>query len=132
MSCTFKYYFWEASPLLSVSANASRPAIHTQQCSSHTSHHCGQTVSDHRYGGSKARTTRGDVPVTLLWVIGDIISSVLVYRAWIDEMLVQMISKFEDITFHCARHHDVVDQASESQPISVGHRHRWREPTSDG
>jgi hypothetical protein len=132
VSCTFRHCFWEASPLLSVSSNKSRSAIHTRQCSPRTSHHCGHTVSDHRYGGSKAGTTLGDIPVTLIWVIGDAIPSVLVYGARVDEMLVQMISKLEDIPFHCARHHDIVDQASESQPISVGHHRRWREPTSNG
>lgn len=60
--------------------------------------------------------TLGSVPVALLWVTGDVIPSVLVHRAWVDEVFVQMVSKLEDIPFHCSRHHDIVDQASGSQP----------------
>jgi len=71
-----------------------------------------------------------DVPVAFLRVIGDVIPSILVHRAWVNEVLVQMVSKLKDVSFHCARHRDIVDQASGSQPTLADY-HRRGEPTSN-
>lgn len=62
----------------------------------------------------------GDLPVTLRRIVGDIVPPILIHRAWVDEVLVQMVSKLEDVPFHRARHHDVVDQASSRVSANLG------------
>ena len=78
------------------------------------------------------RTTRGqcgrsiprNAPVTLLWIIGNVVPPTVIHRAGVDEVLVQVVSKLKNVYFHRARHHDVVDQASWCQPtqLPTGHR----------
>ena len=50
-------------------------------------------------------------PVALLLAAGNIVSAVLVDRARVEEVLVQMVDEFEDVAIHGPGHGDVVDQA---------------------
>ena len=45
-------------------------------------------ASDNGRGGLGSQDDAWDAPVTLLRVIGDVVPSVLIYRAWVDEVLV--------------------------------------------
>ena len=70
-------------------------------------------------GGKATRTTLKDAPVTLPRVIGNIIPSLFIYCARVDEVLVQMASEFENVPFHCSRYYNIVDQASTDQPAPL-------------
>jgi len=87
--CVFKRCSWATSPPLSASANTSHSAIRIQQCSPCTS----RRYRPHKYqstdtGGLGGQDDAWDAPVTLLRVIRDVVPSVLIYRAWVDEVLV--------------------------------------------
>jgi hypothetical protein len=50
-------------------------------------------------------------PISFSWVVRHIVPSFLVERAWIKEVLVQMVYIFEDVSFHSSRHGNIIDQA---------------------
>ena len=49
------------------------------------------------------------VPVSFVSIARDIITPVWVDSAGMDEMLMQVVNKFEDISFHGARYGNIVD-----------------------
>ncbi len=60
--------------------------------------------------------TRGNVPVPLIWVQRNIVFSLRINRARIEKMFMQMVDIFEDISLHCARNSDVVNQTNKVEP----------------
>lgn len=59
-------------------------------------------------------------PVALLRVAGDVVSPVLVDGTGIEEVLMQMVDKFQHIALHRPGNSDIVDEAVEGGLLAIG------------
>jgi len=49
-------------------------------------------------------------PISSIRIRGDIISPFIIYRNWVDEMLMKMFGVFKNVALHGARNGDVINQ----------------------
>ena len=62
----------------------------------------------------------GNGPVALLRVAGNVVPAVLVDRAWVKEVLVQVVDELEHVALHRTGHGDVVNQAVQERQGKYG------------
>lgn len=51
-----------------------------------------------------------DEPITLVGLVRHVITTMLVDRAWAEEVFMQMINKFENVALHRAGNSNIVDE----------------------